>query len=115
MAFLPVPTLLACLLCTPFLTSLHVNNGPSSGGEKHSWLHMRLLFHRMLGLSCQDLSKKTLVTQLEVGRTLLSHDEARFLLFSENVHVNGKTRLEGLGTEPKLVWRVRFLSCHRYR
>lgn len=47
--------------------------------------------------------QKTLVTPLEVGRTLLSHDEARFMLFCENVHINGKNRLEGLGTEPKLL------------
>lgn len=44
-----------------------------------------------------------LLTPVGVGRTLLSDDKARFILLYENVHVNGKSRLESLGTEPRLL------------
>lgn len=46
---------------------------------------------------------------------LLSEDKVRFMLFYENVHVSGKNRLESLGTEPTFLWRVGFLSCHKYQ
>lgn len=58
LVFLPVPAFTACLLCTPFLTSIHANDGPRSEGEEHSRQHIRPMHHRRLGLSCQDLLKK---------------------------------------------------------
>ena len=113
--------LIACLLCAPFFISLHrellgLKHHPGSGGEGTRWQPVLLLPQTKIWGWAVKTCRKILLTPQALGEHYFFLMMGRDLgFFYENVHVNRKNRLESSGVEPSLLWRIGFLSCHKYQ